>query len=83
MTNFPTERSLPVLFFCLLPLKGVRATLAQPTIKPAPQPRPESEPQPLPEPEPTLEPVPDRCSTNLVFDAATTIGNNLYFFKDG
>lgn len=56
-------------------LYGVRATEAQPD--PIPQPRPE------PDPEPTSEPIPDRCSRNLIFDAATPIQNNLYFFKDG
>ncbi|KAM7374845.1 hypothetical protein PAMP_007480 [Pampus punctatissimus] len=56
---------------------GVRA------IKPDPEPEIEPQPAPEPEPEPTFEPVPDRCSTNLIFDAVTSIGNNLYFFKDG
>ncbi|XP_067463471.1 matrix metallopeptidase 30 [Thunnus thynnus] len=50
---------------------GVRETSVQPTIKPVPQPAPEP------------EPAPDMCSRNLIFDAVTSIGRNLYFFKDG
>ncbi|KAM9846588.1 matrix metallopeptidase 30 [Aulostomus maculatus] len=53
-------------------LYGVRATSQQP------QPRPEPEPGA----EPPTEASPDRCSRNLIFDAATSIGENLYFFKD-
>uniref|UniRef100_A0A8C9YZ78 Matrix metallopeptidase 30 n=1 Tax=Sander lucioperca TaxID=283035 RepID=A0A8C9YZ78_SANLU len=45
----------------------VRATSAQPTTKPAPNPQPNI---PL-------------CNRNLVFDAATFIQSSLYFFKDG
>ncbi|XP_060941336.1 uncharacterized protein LOC133019018 [Limanda limanda] len=47
----------------------------QPTIKPLPR------PQPRPEPDP--EPTPDRCSRDMIFDAAIAIQRNLYFFKDG
>uniref|UniRef100_A0A3Q1CDR7 Peptidase metallopeptidase domain-containing protein n=1 Tax=Amphiprion ocellaris TaxID=80972 RepID=A0A3Q1CDR7_AMPOC len=56
-------------------LYGVRASSDQPTVQPKPQPRPEPEPEP--------EPVPDRCSRNLIFDAAVSIQRDLYFFKDG
>ncbi|XP_061817746.1 uncharacterized protein [Nerophis lumbriciformis] len=55
-------------------LYGVRSS-SQPTVNPEPQPESEAEPSP--------KPVPDRCSSNLVFDAATSINNYLYFFKDG
>ncbi|XP_044078702.1 matrix metallopeptidase 30 [Siniperca chuatsi] len=58
---------------------GVRATSAQPTTEPDPKPQP----RPEPDPEPTSEPAPDRCSRNLIFDAATSIQSSLYFFKDG
>ena len=68
-----------MLFPFLLPLKGVRGTSPQPD--PDPQPKPDPKPQPTPEP--TSEPLPDRCNRNLIFDAATTIQRNLYFFKDG
>ncbi|XP_061558329.1 matrix metallopeptidase 30 [Phycodurus eques] len=53
-------------------LYGVRSS-TQPTINPAPKPEPEPEPGPAPDP--------DRCSRNLVFDAATSIQGYLYFFK--
>lgn len=68
---------------------GVRATLGQPTTKPDPNPQPtikpvpKPQPRPEPDPEPTSKPPPDRCSRDLIFDAATSIQSNLYFFKDG
>lgn len=60
--------------FVCSPHKGARDTSAQPD--------PNPQPDPQPEPEPPSEPLPDRCSTNLIFDAATSIQGNLYFFKD-
>ncbi|KAG7516007.1 macrophage metalloelastase-like [Solea senegalensis] len=54
-------------------------TTLQPTKRPEPKPEPEPDPEPTPDP----EPLPDRCSRDLVFDAATSIGRGLYFFKDG
>ncbi|XP_070700184.1 matrix metallopeptidase 30 [Pempheris klunzingeri] len=57
---------------------GVRASSAQPTAKPDPDPLPTKKP-----PEPTSEPPPDRCSMNLIFDAVTSIQRKLYFFKAG
>ncbi|KAJ8257149.1 hypothetical protein COCON_G00193010 [Conger conger] len=67
-----------------------------PTDKPDPTPEPEPEPTPDPEPEePTPDPKPDpkpdprpnpkdeQCSRDLVFDAATSIRRELYFFKNG
>uniref|UniRef100_A0A665W905 Collagenase 3-like n=1 Tax=Echeneis naucrates TaxID=173247 RepID=A0A665W905_ECHNA len=35
------------------------------------------------EPESRPQPPPDRCSRTVVFDAATSVGKNIYFFKDG
>ncbi|XP_072301550.1 uncharacterized protein [Eucyclogobius newberryi] len=55
-------------------LYGIRGASPQPTVNPNPMPQPETRP--------TLEPVPDRCSADLVLDAATLIHNTLYFFKD-
>nr|XP_057943361.1 macrophage metalloelastase-like [Doryrhamphus excisus] len=59
--------------------QGVQALYG---VRSSPQPNPKPEPEPQPEPEPTSKPVPDRCSSNLVFDAATSINSYLYFFKD-
>ncbi|XP_064833157.1 uncharacterized protein LOC135547862 [Oncorhynchus masou masou] len=56
-------------------LYGVRTTPGQPEpTRPKPKPKPKPEPRPNP---------PERCNRNLVFDAASTIRNELYFFKDG
>lgn len=55
-------------------LYGVKGSSRKPTLP--------SDPLPKPAPTPTLEPVPDRCSSGLVFDAATSIHSSLYFFKD-
>ncbi|XP_076606561.1 matrix metallopeptidase 30 [Chaetodon auriga] len=54
---------------------GARATSDQPTTKP--------DLDAQPGPEPTSEPPPDRCSRDLIFDAATSIQGKLYFFKAG
>lgn len=58
----------------------------QPTT--APKPKPPPVPEPEPEPEPTEDPNVDnprdeQCSRSLVFDAATSIRGDLYFFKTG
>lgn len=58
----------------------------QPTT--APKPKPPPVPEPEPEPEPTEDPNVDnprdeQCSQSLVFDAATSIRGDLYFFKTG
>uniref|UniRef100_A0A3B4A0V6 Peptidase metallopeptidase domain-containing protein n=1 Tax=Periophthalmus magnuspinnatus TaxID=409849 RepID=A0A3B4A0V6_9GOBI len=53
---------------------GIRGTSPEPTLNPGLNPEPA--------PSPTPEPAPDRCSPDLVLDAATTIHNTLYFFKD-
>ncbi|XP_034462516.1 matrix metallopeptidase 30 [Hippoglossus hippoglossus] len=58
---------------------GIRETSVQPAAEPTVKPLPR--PQPRPEPDP--EPIPDRCSRDMIFDAATSIHRNLYFFKDG
>uniref|UniRef100_A0A3B4A0W0 Peptidase metallopeptidase domain-containing protein n=1 Tax=Periophthalmus magnuspinnatus TaxID=409849 RepID=A0A3B4A0W0_9GOBI len=55
-------------------LYGIRGTSPEPTLNPGLNPEPA--------PSPTPEPAPDRCSPDLVLDAATTIHNTLYFFKD-
>lgn len=56
-------------------LYGVRTTPGQPEpTRPKPKPKPKPEPRPNP---------PERCNRNLVFDAASTIRSELYFFKDG
>ncbi|KAM9780876.1 matrix metalloproteinase-20-like [Syngnathus typhle] len=57
-------------------LYGVRAS-TKPTSNPEPKPQPEPEPVPTQEP----EQEPDRCSRDLMFDAATSIQGHLYFFK--
>ncbi|KAM3601372.1 uncharacterized protein V6R79_011661 [Siganus canaliculatus] len=68
---------------------GVRSTSGQPSPEPGPKPLPTripvTKPQPGPDPEdePPTEPPPDRCSANLMFDAATRIKGSLYFFKNG
>ncbi|KAM9386135.1 matrix metallopeptidase 30 isoform 2-T2 [Pholidichthys leucotaenia] len=57
--------------------KGVQAIygVRETADKPSP-PKPELQPEPE-------EPSPDWCTRNLIFDAATSIQRNLYFFKDG
>ncbi|NP_001035381.1 matrix metallopeptidase 30 precursor [Danio rerio] len=52
-------------------LYGVRAS----TNKPEPKPEPKPNPQPAPSP-------PEPCKRDLIFDAATRIRGELYFFKD-
>ncbi|XP_061106457.1 matrix metallopeptidase 30 [Conger conger] len=60
-------------------LYGVRT----PDEKPKPKPEPTPEPKPEPKPDPKPKPKPEMCDPDLVFDAATTIRDALYFFKDG
>ncbi|KAJ0062215.1 hypothetical protein NL108_017970 [Boleophthalmus pectinirostris] len=55
-------------------LYGIKGTSPEPPVNPNPNPEPS--------PSPTPEAAPDRCSPDLVLDAATTIHNTLYFFKD-
>ncbi|KAM4628047.1 matrix metallopeptidase 30 [Polymixia lowei] len=69
-------------------LYGSRTTV--PTAKPNPPPVPEPEPDeptedpnPDPRPDPPPSPRDEQCSRDLVFDAATSIRGDLYFFKDG
>uniref|UniRef100_A0A7N6A606 Peptidase metallopeptidase domain-containing protein n=1 Tax=Anabas testudineus TaxID=64144 RepID=A0A7N6A606_ANATE len=59
--------------------QGVQAIYGEtrPTTKPEPKPQPEPNPRPTP-----VSPA-DRCNRELIFDAVTSIQNNLYFFKDG
>ncbi|XP_061683682.1 transforming growth factor beta regulator 1 [Syngnathoides biaculeatus] len=69
--------------------RGVQALYGSrtqaPTNAPKPNPPPEPEPEdPAEEPEDSLpNPRDERCSRNLVFDAATSIRRDLYFFKNG
>ncbi|KAK5868418.1 hypothetical protein PBY51_009436 [Eleginops maclovinus] len=74
--------------------RGVQALYGSRTPVPttAPKPKPPPGPDPGPEPEePTEDPNPDplpnpggeRCSRDLVFDAATSIRGDLFFFKNG
>lgn len=66
--------------------RGVQALYGSRTPVPteAPKPRPGPEPEPEPE-DPTERPNPEneKCSRGLVFDAATSIWGDLFFFKNG
>ncbi|CAJ1065837.1 collagenase 3-like [Xyrichtys novacula] len=74
--------------------RGVQALYGsrrpEPTTAPKPKPPPQPEPEPEPE-DPTEDPNPDplpnpgdeQCSRQLVFDAATSIRGDLFFFKNG
>ncbi|XP_040902133.1 collagenase 3-like [Toxotes jaculatrix] len=68
--------------------RGVQALYGSrtpvPTREPNPRPPPRPEPEPEPE-EPTEKPDPrnEQCSRGLVFDAATSIRGDLFFFKNG
>lgn len=55
---------------------------AQPKPKPPPVPEPEPE-EPTEDPDPPTNPRDEQCSRDLVFDAATSIRGDLYFFKNG
>lgn len=77
-------KSDPFLFTLLVTSDSGSRTQA-PTTAPKPKPPPEPEPE-----EPTEDPNPDlsnprneQCSRSLVFDAATSIRGDLYFFKNG
>uniref|UniRef100_A0A667XJF5 Matrix metallopeptidase 30 n=1 Tax=Myripristis murdjan TaxID=586833 RepID=A0A667XJF5_9TELE len=72
--------------------QGVQAIYAPAKPDPKPQPAPNPAPKPPPRPtadpaepelESTPEPLPDRCYRHLRFDAATSIEDNLCFFKNG
>uniref|UniRef100_A0A665UQS4 Peptidase metallopeptidase domain-containing protein n=1 Tax=Echeneis naucrates TaxID=173247 RepID=A0A665UQS4_ECHNA len=67
--------------------QGVQALYGSRTQVPTPpKPKPPPSPEPEPEPEdPTEAPNPrdERCSRGLVFDAATSIRGDLFFFKNG
>ncbi|TMS07409.1 Collagenase 3 [Larimichthys crocea] len=67
--------------------RGVQALYGsrkpQPTAKPT-QPAPDPEPEPEePTEDPLTNPKDEQCSRGLVFDAATSIKGELYFFKNG
>ncbi|XP_068600587.1 matrix metallopeptidase 30 [Brachionichthys hirsutus] len=57
--------------------QGVQATygVRQPSVKPT------GTPKPQPGPTAASEPVPDRCSRRLAFDAVASMQGSLYFFK--
>ncbi|KAJ8280887.1 hypothetical protein GJAV_G00060500 [Gymnothorax javanicus] len=57
----------------------------QPTPDPEPSEEPTTKPKPGPSPDPNPWPSPkdEQCSRSLVFDAATNIRRELYFFKNG
>ncbi|GAA6218316.1 collagenase 3-like [Lates japonicus] len=60
------------------------APTTQPKPKPTPVPEPEPEPEePTEKPDPLPNPRDEQCSRALVFDAATSIRGDLYFFKNG
>ncbi|XP_066556191.1 uncharacterized protein LOC136747142 [Amia ocellicauda] len=64
-------------------LYGSRTSTNKPDPKPQPEPQPEPRPKPKPKPNPDPVPrPPEQCDRNLAFDAATSMGNELYFFKD-
>ncbi|XP_077397868.1 uncharacterized protein LOC144033558 [Festucalex cinctus] len=69
--------------------RGVQALYGSRTQEPTKAPKPNPPPQPEPEdptedPEdPLPNPRDEQCSTDLVFDAATSIRGDLYFFKNG
>ncbi|KAG7479658.1 matrix metalloproteinase-20-like [Solea senegalensis] len=70
--------------------RGVQALYGSRTSVPTGRPTPTRRPEPEPEPEEPIEipdPLPDpraeQCSRGLVFDAATSIRGELYFFKSG
>ncbi|KAG7223128.1 hypothetical protein INR49_015887 [Caranx melampygus] len=66
--------------------RGVQALYGSRTPVPTAAPRPEPRPEPEPEPEdPTEKPNPrnEQCNRGLVFDAATSMRGDLFFFKNG
>ncbi|XP_041918944.1 collagenase 3-like [Alosa sapidissima] len=65
--------------------KGTAPDPTPPPPKPKPRPRPGPRPGPRPDPAPAPGPNPkdEQCSRSLVFDAATSINGDLYFFKNG
>ncbi|XP_036973544.1 collagenase 3-like [Acanthopagrus latus] len=65
-------------------LYGSRQPVPTPKPKPPPQPEPEPEPEdPTEDPDVGPNPKDEQCSRSLVFDAATSIRGDLYFFKNG
>lgn len=73
-------------FLCFCHLPGSRTP--KPTTGPKPKPPPGPDPGPEPEdptedPDPLPNPRDEQCSRELVFDAATSIRGDLYFFKNG
>nr|XP_046246303.1 collagenase 3-like [Scatophagus argus] len=67
--------------------RGVQALYGSrnpsPTTQPKPEPPEPEEPTEDPNPDPLPDPRTEQCSRELVFDAATSIRGDLYFFKNG
>lgn len=67
--------------------RGVQALYGSRTPDPKPKPPPTAAPEPDPEdpeePDPLPNPGAEKCSRSLVFDAATSIRGDLFFFKNG
>ncbi|XP_072515665.1 matrix metallopeptidase 30 [Salminus brasiliensis] len=64
-----------------LPLDDKQGVQALYGARESPNPQPKPDPEPRPKPEPGANP-PERCKQDLVFDAATSIKGELYFFKN-
>ncbi|MCJ8742227.1 hypothetical protein PDJAM_G00079630 [Pangasius djambal] len=64
-----------------LPLDDKQGIQALYGARQSPNPQPQPKPQPQPNPQPGANP-PARCNRDLVFDAATSIRGELYFFKN-
>ncbi|CAL8360892.1 unnamed protein product [Merluccius merluccius] len=62
--------------------EGSRSSKPKPNPPPVPEPEPEPE-EPTENPDTAINPSGDKCSRDLVFDAATSIRSDLYFFKSG
>ncbi|XP_017344511.2 matrix metallopeptidase 30 [Ictalurus punctatus] len=64
-----------------LPLDDKQGIQALYGARKSPNPQPQPKPQPQPNPQPGAQP-PAPCNRDLVFDAATSIRGELYFFKN-
>lgn len=72
----------------IIHLSGSRTTVPTTAPKPKPPPGPDPGPEPEesaedPNPDPLPNPRNEQCSRGLVFDAATSIRGDLFFFKNG
>ncbi|XP_066506526.1 matrix metallopeptidase 30 [Hoplias malabaricus] len=64
-----------------LPLDDKNGVQALYGVRESPNPQPKPDPKPQPKPDPGSNP-PEPCKRDLVFDAATSIQGELYFFKN-